>query len=52
MGPSLVSVSEASPEFSARAVTFAEALILYFFVAGMIQGYLLTRMYISANLQE
>jgi uncharacterized membrane protein len=31
------------------AASFAQALIIYFFVAGMIQGYLLTRMYLSSQ---
>ena len=30
-----------------QAASFALALIVYFFVAGMIQGYLLTRLYLS-----
>ncbi len=34
------------------AASFAKALIVYFFVAGVIQGYLLTRMYLSAEFQD
>ncbi|HYO73297.1 MAG TPA: MauE/DoxX family redox-associated membrane protein [Archangium sp.] len=33
------------------ATSFAQALIVYFFVAGIIQGYLLTRMYLSAQFE-
>jgi uncharacterized membrane protein len=32
--------------------SFAKALIVYFFVAGIIQGYLLTRMYVGRQLAE
>ncbi|HET6231780.1 MAG TPA: hypothetical protein VFE05_17020, partial [Longimicrobiaceae bacterium] len=35
----------------ARSMAFAQALIVYFFVAGMIQGYLLTRMYLSRQFE-
>jgi hypothetical protein len=34
------------------AVSFAKALIVYFFVAGAIQGYLLTRMYLSGEFRS
>lgn len=37
---------------AARAGTFAKALIIYFFVAGAIQGYLLTRMYLAERFEE
>lgn len=37
---------------AARASAFARALIIYFFVAGVIQGYLLTRMYLSERFEE
>jgi uncharacterized membrane protein len=37
---------------AARASSFAKALIIYFFVAGIIQGYLLTRMYLSERFEE
>lgn len=33
------------------ATSFAQAVIVYFFVAGIIQGYLLTRMYLSAQFE-
>jgi uncharacterized membrane protein len=36
----------------AGAAAFAKALIVYFFVAGAIQGYLLTRMYLTEEFQE
>lgn len=35
-----------------RASAFAKALIIYFFVAGLIQGYLLTRMYLAERFEE
>ena len=34
------------------AVSFAKSLIVYFFVSGMIQGYLLTRMYLGEQFQN
>jgi uncharacterized membrane protein/uncharacterized protein YneF (UPF0154 family) len=34
------------------AESFARALIIYFFVAGIIQGYLLTRMYVGRQFQD
>lgn len=37
---------------AAWASAFAKALIIYFFVAGVIQGYLLTRMYLSERFEE
>ncbi|HEX6372833.1 MAG TPA: hypothetical protein VF006_28180 [Longimicrobium sp.] len=37
---------------AARASSFARALIVYFFIAGVIQGYLLTRMYLSERFEE
>jgi hypothetical protein len=36
----------------ARGSAFAKALIVYFFVAGVIQGYLLTRMYLAERFEE
>lgn len=36
----------------ARATAFALAIIVYFFVAGVIQGYLLTRMFLSERFEE
>jgi hypothetical protein len=36
----------------AAGAAFATGLIVYFFVAGVIQGYLLTRMYLSEQFQE
>ena len=35
-----------------RASAFALAIIVYFFVAGVIQGYLLTRMFLSERFEE
>jgi hypothetical protein len=35
-----------------EAASFGKALIVYFSVAGMIQGYLLTRMYLTEQFQE
>ncbi len=37
---------------AARGSAFAKALIVYFFVAGVIQGYLLTRMYLAERFEE
>jgi hypothetical protein len=42
----------ADVHLQSNAASFAEALILYFFAAGMIQGYLLTRMYIGVQFGE
>jgi hypothetical protein len=36
----------------ARASAFALAIIVYFFVAGVIQGYLLTRMFLAERFEE
>jgi len=36
----------------ARASSFSKALIVYFFVAGVIQGYLLTRMFLAERFEE
>ena len=40
------------PEDQPEAAAFALALIVYFFMAGMIQGYLLTRMYLSRQFEN
>lgn len=50
LGQALVSQSRAQTQ--AEAASFVQALIIYFFVAGIIQGYLLTRMYLSKRFQE
>ena len=34
------------------AASFAKALIVYFFIAGIIQGYLLTRMYVGRQFRD
>ncbi|HTW22589.1 MAG TPA: hypothetical protein VMD78_03265 [Candidatus Baltobacteraceae bacterium] len=39
-----------SPQIGAES--FAQALIVYFFVAGAIQGYLLTRMYLTEQFED
>lgn len=43
---------QAGDQAEGPATSFAQALIVYFFVAGIIQGYLLTRMYLSAQFEE
>jgi uncharacterized membrane protein len=43
---------QAGEQVEAPATSFAQAVIIYFFVAGIIQGYLLTRMYLSAQFEE
>ncbi|MFE8601787.1 MauE/DoxX family redox-associated membrane protein [Archangium violaceum] len=42
---------QAGDQSESPATSFAQALIVYFFVAGIIQGYLLTRMYLSAQFE-
>ena len=43
---------QANPQNEIEAAVFAQALIVYFFTAGIIQGYLLTRMYIGRKFEE
>jgi uncharacterized membrane protein len=50
LGRSLATQPSAQSE--AEATSFALGLIVYFFVIGIIQGYLLTRMYLSRQFQE
>ena len=47
IGAFLKSTSEELAASLTTSTAFATALILYFFVAGLIQGYLLTRMFLS-----
>lgn len=47
IGAFLKSISEELAASLAIDAAFATALIVYFFVAGLIQGYLLTRMFLS-----
>ena len=50
LGKSLLTQPNAQTELEVSS--FAQALIVYFFIAGIIQGYLLTRMYLSAKFKE
>lgn len=50
LGKSLA--SQVSGFSASEAASFSQALIVYFFVAGMIQGYLLTRMYLSGQFAD
>ncbi|HEX5745931.1 MAG TPA: MauE/DoxX family redox-associated membrane protein [Archangium sp.] len=43
---------QAGDQVEGLATSFAQAIIVYFFVAGIIQGYLLTRMYLSTQFEE
>ncbi len=51
LGQALAPPMASQTEIAARAA-FATGVIVYFFVAGMIQGYLLTRMYLREQFQE
>jgi uncharacterized membrane protein len=50
LGSSLAAQPSAQTEV--ESTSFAKALIVYFFITGIIQGYLLTRMYLSGRFQE
>lgn len=57
LGGFLVTISEElggslSAADRTRAASFGKALIVYFFIAGALQGYLLTRMYLSARFAD
>lgn len=44
--------TQSTPQSDTEARSFALALIVYFFIAGIIQGYLLTRMYLGRSFAD